>query len=105
MIRLRDVCYVRLGTRDLTGATRYATDVAVSNETNLGLEKSRSALSYLCQIGRAMFDWAAVIPQMQDLFAELSAIRKRVDATGHPPVSPHHLPVAPSPRARSVRSP
>lgn len=33
MIQLRDVSYVRLGTRDLEGATRYATDV-------LGLEVS-----------------------------------------------------------------
>lgn len=33
MIRLRDVCYVRLGTRDLEGATRYATQI-------LGLEIS-----------------------------------------------------------------
>lgn len=31
MIRLRDVCYVRLGTRDLEGASRYATGI-------LGLE-------------------------------------------------------------------
>ncbi|AWB48765.1 hypothetical protein HYN69_09800 [Gemmobacter aquarius] len=46
---------------------------------------------------RGMFDWAAVIPQMQDLFAELSAIRRAANAATHPPVSPHHLPVAPSP--------
>jgi len=36
MIRLRDVSYVRLGTRDLEGASRYATDV-------LGLEVSERA--------------------------------------------------------------
>lgn len=39
MIRLRDVCYVRLGTRDLDGATRYANEI-------LGLEtreRSRGA--------------------------------------------------------------
>jgi len=33
MIGLRDICYVRLGTRDLDGATRYATQI-------LGLEVS-----------------------------------------------------------------
>ena len=33
MINLLDVCYVRLGTRDLEGATRYATAI-------LGLEVS-----------------------------------------------------------------
>lgn len=46
---------------------------------------------------RAVFDWSVVIPQMQDLFAELSAIRKSADPARHPAVSPHHLPVAPSP--------
>ena len=33
MIKLQNVCYVRLGTRDLEGATRFATDI-------LGLEVS-----------------------------------------------------------------
>ena len=33
MINLQNVCYVRLGTRDLEGATRFATDI-------LGLEVS-----------------------------------------------------------------
>ncbi len=46
---------------------------------------------------RRVFDWSVVIPQMQDLFAELSAIRKAADPRRFPPVSPHHLPVAPSP--------
>lgn len=46
---------------------------------------------------RQVFDWSAVIPRMQDLFAELSAIRKAADPARFPPVSPHHLPVAPSP--------
>lgn len=45
----------------------------------------------------AVFDWSVVIPQMQDLFAELSAIRKAADAAAHPAISPHHMPVAPSP--------
>lgn len=46
---------------------------------------------------RGMFDWSVVIAQMQDLFAELSAIRKAADPVKHPPLSPHHVPVAPSP--------
>lgn len=46
---------------------------------------------------RGLFDWSVVIPQMQDLFAELAAIRARADPAAHPAVSPHHLPVAPSP--------
>ncbi len=44
-----------------------------------------------------VFDWSVVIPQMQDLFAELSAIRKAADAAAHPAISPHRMPVAPSP--------
>ena len=36
MIKLQNVCYVRLGTRDLEGATRFATDI-------LGLEVSEWA--------------------------------------------------------------
>lgn len=46
---------------------------------------------------KAVFDWAAVIPQMQDLFAELSAIRQRAAVADFPAISPHHMPVAPSP--------
>ena len=46
---------------------------------------------------RAVFDWAVVIPQMQDLFAELSAIRRVADPSRHPAISPHHMAVAPSP--------
>ena len=36
MIHLHDIRYVRLGTRDLAGATRYATEV-------LGLEVARKS--------------------------------------------------------------
>lgn len=46
---------------------------------------------------KGVFDWSVVIPQMQDLFAELSAIRTSADAASHPAISPHHMPVAPSP--------
>ncbi|MBC2835234.1 glycosyltransferase [Paragemmobacter straminiformis] len=46
---------------------------------------------------RGVFDWSVIIPQMQDLFAELAAIRKAADPARHPPISPHHMPVAPSP--------
>ena len=35
---------------------RFAHDTTLSHQTGLGLEKTRSALSYLCQIGRAMID-------------------------------------------------
>lgn len=46
---------------------------------------------------RALFDWGVVVPAMQDLFAELDAIRLRADPSQHLPINPAHLPVAPSP--------
>jgi glycosyltransferase involved in cell wall biosynthesis len=46
---------------------------------------------------RALFDWQVVIPAMQDLFAELDAIRRRADPAQHPPIAAAALPVAPSP--------
>ncbi len=46
---------------------------------------------------RAMFDWQVVIPAMQDLFAELDAIRRKADPAKHPPIPAAALPVAPSP--------
>lgn len=46
---------------------------------------------------RAMFDWQVVIPAMQDLFAELDAIRCKADPAKYPPISAAALPVAPSP--------
>lgn len=47
---------------------------------------------------RSLFDWSAVVPQMQDLFAELDARRRAAVPADHPPV-PGRLPVAPSPMA------
>lgn len=46
---------------------------------------------------RALFDWGAVVPRMQDLFAEQDAIRRRADPARHPAMNPAKLPVAPSP--------
>ena len=47
---------------------------------------------------RALFDWGAVVPQMQDLFAEMDAKRRVGLASGKfAAVRPTHLPVAPSP--------
>jgi glycosyltransferase involved in cell wall biosynthesis len=49
---------------------------------------------------RALFDWGAVVPQMQDLFAEQDARRRVALASGRfLPVRATHLPVAPSPMA------
>jgi hypothetical protein len=46
---------------------------------------------------RALFDWGAVVPQMQDLFAEMDARRRAADPAQHPRMRATHLPVAPSP--------
>ena len=48
---------------------------------------------------RTLYDWRAVVPQMQDLFAELDARRRAADPALHPPVAAGMLPVAPSPMA------
>ncbi len=67
--------------------TRYATDVGVSNETNLGLEKTRSALSYLCQIGRGMFDLGAKVYRHRELFNEPFTVKEAQAAVKAPPAS------------------
>lgn len=46
---------------------------------------------------RALFDWRVIIPKMQDLFAELDAIRRCAVPAHHPPIMASALPVAPSP--------
>ncbi len=56
--------------------SRYATDVAVSQESSLGLEKTRSALSYLCQVGRAMFDLSRRVYRHRELFAEPFTVKE-----------------------------
>jgi hypothetical protein len=49
-------------------SARLATDVEVAQRTGLSIEKARSALSYLCQVGRAMFDLHASAYRHRDLF-------------------------------------
>lgn len=86
MIRLRDVCYVRLGTRDLTGATRYATDV-------LGLEigEEAGAAAYFRSDQREhTLCWFEGDPADQtvafevDTRAELDAAATLLESIGHP---------------------
>src|SRR3546814_11223513 len=86
MIRLRDVCYVRLGTRDVAGATRYATDV-------LGLEigeqggraayfRSDQREHTLCYFEGDPTDQAVAFEV--DSAAELDAAATELEALGHP---------------------
>jgi hypothetical protein len=63
---------------------RYATDVAVSNDTALGLEKTRSALSYLCQIGRAMYDLAGGVYRHRELFTQPFTVKEAAEAVKAP---------------------
>jgi hypothetical protein len=47
---------------------RFLTDFELATKTGLGLEKTRSALSYLCQSGRAMIDLNKGVYRHRDLF-------------------------------------
>lgn len=86
MIHLRDVSYVRLGTRDLEGATRYATAI-------LGLEiseRSRGAVYFksdqrehtLCYFEGDPTD--QVVAFEVDSRAELDAAGAELERLGHP---------------------
>ena len=77
---------------------RYATDVALSQESGCGLETTRSALSYLCQGGRAMYDLAARVYRQRELFREPFTLTEAVAAV---------TPAAPSkqdPAARAAQA-
>jgi hypothetical protein len=49
---------------------RRGSDVQVAQAAGLGLEKARSALSFLCQVGRAMYDLFGGVYRHRDLFLE-----------------------------------
>lgn len=85
MITLRDVCYVRLGTRDLAAATGYATDI-------LGLEigevaghatyfRSDQREHTLCYFEGDPAD--QVVAFEVDAMAELEAAATQLEALGH----------------------
>ncbi len=57
-------------TYDALKRTRVGTEGFLAQMSGLGLEKARSALSYLCQIGRAMFDLGGNVYRQRDLFRE-----------------------------------
>jgi hypothetical protein len=59
---------------------RLASDGALASETGLGVEKCRSALSYLCQVGRAMYDLAGSVFRHRDLFTEPFTVKEAVKA-------------------------
>lgn len=49
---------------------RYGTAEGLAAETGLGTEKTRSALSSLCQVGRGMYDLSGQVFRHRDLFHE-----------------------------------
>ncbi len=49
---------------------RRGSDAEVAQASGLGVEKARSALSFLCQVGRAIFDLAGGVYRHRDLFLE-----------------------------------
>ncbi len=66
---------------------KRATDVGLSNDTGLGLEKTRSALSYLCQVGRAMYDLAGKVYRQRELFPQPFTFTEAVAVTGALPTA------------------
>jgi 2,3-dihydroxy-p-cumate/2,3-dihydroxybenzoate 3,4-dioxygenase len=77
MIALRDVCYVRLGTRDLEGATRYATTI-------LGLEiaeRSRGAVYFRSDARAHTLCYVEGDPAQQVVAFEVDT-REMLDAAG-----------------------
>ncbi len=77
-------------TYDALRKARFASDSAVASATGLGVEKCRSALSYLCQAGRAMFDLKGQVFRHRELFLtpfsaqEAAALAKQASPTGNP---------------------
>lgn len=60
---------------------RYATDTALATATGLGVEKTRAALSFLCQAGRAMYDLGRGVYRHRDLFFDTFGLSEAKAAT------------------------
>jgi len=71
-------------TYDALRKEHHATDGALANATGLGVEKCRSALSFLCQVGRAMYDLGGSVYRHRDLFPEPFTVKHAVAAAKAP---------------------
>jgi hypothetical protein len=60
---------------------------AVAQQAGLGVEKARSALSSLCQVGRAMVDLAGGVYRHRDLFGEPFSAKQAAKAVKAPTLS------------------
>lgn len=63
-------------TYDALMNVRRSTEQSLSVATGLGLEKTRSALSYLCQVGRAIYDLSNGVYRHRDLFVEPFTVKE-----------------------------
>jgi len=70
-----------MGVYDTMGKVHYGSDAKIAAESGLGIEKTRSALSYLCQVGRAMFDLGGGVYRHRELFLEPFTIKQAQAAT------------------------
>jgi hypothetical protein len=59
---------------------KLGNDSAISLATSLGLEKTRSALSHLCQVGRAMYDLGDRVFRHRELFLEPFTVKEAQSA-------------------------
>jgi len=57
-------------TYEMLRQQHFGTEGALALATGLGVEKTRSALSYLCQVGRAMYDLAGSVYRHRELLAQ-----------------------------------
>ena len=77
-------------TYDTLKRVRLSTETALAGATGLGVEKVRSSLSYLCQVGRAMYDLGGKVYRHRDLFQgpfsaqEAVAAVKKADVPASP---------------------
>jgi hypothetical protein len=77
-------------TYDALRKVRYANEQAIAAATGLGVERSRSALSFLCQAGRAMYDLKGRVFRHRELFLtpfsaqEAVALAKQTAASSNP---------------------
>jgi hypothetical protein len=66
---------------------KRAPDDELQKLTGLGLEKVRSATSYLCQTGRAMFDLAGGVYRHRELFLEPFTVKEAQETVSKMPSS------------------
>lgn len=71
-------------TYDALSRVRYATAAQLATETGCGVESTVSALSFLCQGGRAMYDLGGGVYRHRELFREPFALPQAVAVVAAP---------------------